>query len=54
MAWNVVDLRTQSGIPVSPADREIIFEVAEKAILKSDRDPHVILRAAARVSRKLT
>ena len=53
MAWDAVDLRTQSGIPVSPSDREIIFDVAEKAILKSDRDPDVVLRAAARVSRKL-
>jgi hypothetical protein len=53
MAWEAVNLRTQGGTPVSSADREIIFDVAEKAILKSDRDPDVVLRAAARVSRKL-
>jgi hypothetical protein len=53
MAWDAVDLRKQGGIPVSSAEREIIFDVAEKAILNSDRDPEVVLRAAARVSRKL-
>jgi DNA-directed RNA polymerase specialized sigma24 family protein len=53
MAWDTVNLRTQGGMPVSPAERQIIFDVAEKAILNSDRDPDVILRAAARVSRKL-
>ena len=53
MAWDAVDLRTQGGMPVSPAERQIIFDVAERAILNSDRDPDVVLRAAARVSRKL-
>src|SRR6185437_4196481 len=53
MAWDAIDLRTQGGMPVSPAERQIIFDVAEKAILNSERDPDVVLRAAARVSRKL-
>src|SRR4051794_13430929 len=53
MAWDAVDLRKQGGMPVSTADREVLFDVAEKAILKSDRDPDIVLRAAARVSRKL-
>lgn len=53
MAWDAIDLGAPGGTPVSPADREILFDVAEKAILKSDRDPDVVLRAAARVSRRL-
>ncbi|HJT71261.1 MAG TPA: ECF-type sigma factor [Terriglobales bacterium] len=53
MAWDAINLRSQGGMPVSPAERQIIFDVAEKAILNSDRDPDIVLRAAARVSRKL-
>jgi ECF sigma factor len=53
MAWDAVNLRTQGGMPVSTADQEVIFDVAEKAILKSDRDPDIVLRAAARMSKKL-
>jgi DNA-directed RNA polymerase specialized sigma24 family protein len=53
MAWDAVNLRTRGGMPVSPTERQIIFDAAEKAILSSDRDPDVVLRAAARVSRKL-
>ncbi len=53
MAWDAVHLRTNHGLPVSDADRETILSAAEKAILDSDHDPIVVIRAAERVSRKL-
>ncbi len=52
MAWDAVELRTQIGLPVCDADRETILDAAEKAILNSDRDPEIALRAAARVARQ--
>src|SRR5271166_1571233 len=52
MAWDAVDLQTQMGLPVCDADRETILEAAERAILKSDRDPEIALRAATRVARQ--
>jgi hypothetical protein len=52
MAWDTVDLRTRIGLPVCDADRETILDAAERAILKSDRDPEIALRAAARVARQ--
>ncbi len=53
MAWDAVNLRTDRGLPVSEADREIILSAAEKALLQSDQDPSIVIRAAERVSRKL-
>lgn len=53
MAWDAVNLRTDRGLPVSAADREIILSAAEKALLQSDQDPSIVIRAAERVSRKL-
>jgi DNA-directed RNA polymerase specialized sigma24 family protein len=53
MAWDSVDLRTESGLPLSDADRETLLEIAGKAILDSDEDPAVVIRAAKRVGRKL-
>src|SRR4051794_25568561 len=53
MAWDAVNLRTDRDLPVSEADREIIFSAAEKALLQSDQDPSIVIRAAERVSRKL-
>jgi DNA-directed RNA polymerase specialized sigma24 family protein len=52
MAWDAIDLRTKNGLPLPDADREIILEVAEKAILDSDQDPAVVIRAAERVGRR--
>ena len=53
MAWDAVDLRTGNGSPLSDAEREIILEIAGKAILESDQYPAVAIRAAKRVGRKL-
>jgi hypothetical protein len=53
MAWDSTNLRTQDGIPVSPTDRDTILDVAGQAIIASDRDPDLVIRAAQRVSRKL-
>ena len=53
MAWDAIDLRTDGGVPLSDADREIILDVAGKAIIDSDQDPEVVIRAAKRVGRKL-
>ncbi|MGA8597944.1 MAG: sigma factor-like helix-turn-helix DNA-binding protein [Bryobacteraceae bacterium] len=53
MAWDAVDLRTQNGLPLSDADRETILDVVGKAILDSDEDPEVLIRAAKRVGRRL-
>jgi DNA-directed RNA polymerase specialized sigma24 family protein len=53
MAWDAVDLRTGNGSPLSDADRELILDIAGKAILESDQDPAVAIRAAKRVGRKL-
>lgn len=53
MAWDSVDLRTSSGLPLPEGDREIILDVAGKAICDSDQDPAVVIRAAERVGRKL-
>ncbi|HEX5426266.1 MAG TPA: hypothetical protein VF283_22450 [Bryobacteraceae bacterium] len=53
MAWDTIDLRTDNGFPLSDADREVILDVAGKAILNSDQDPGVVIRAAKRVVRKL-
>lgn len=52
MAWDAIDLRTKNGLPLPDADREVILDVAGKAILESDQDPAVVLRAAQRVGRK--
>ena len=52
MAWDAIDLRTKNGLPLPEADREIILDVAGKAILDSDQDPAVVIRAAERVGRK--
>jgi hypothetical protein len=49
MAWDTIDVRTQGGIPVHETDRETILNVAERALLKSDCDPEVVLRAATKV-----
>ena len=53
MAWDAVDLRTETGLPVPDADREVILDVAGKAIVRSEQDPTVVIRAAERVGRKL-
>ena len=53
MAWDAINLRTDRGLPVSEADREIILSAAEKALLRGDQDPSIVIRAAERVSRKL-
>lgn len=52
MAWDAIDLRTKNGLSLPDADREIILEVAGKAILNSDQDPAVVIRAAERVGRR--
>jgi RNA polymerase sigma factor (sigma-70 family) len=49
MAWDTIDIRTQGGIPVHETDRKTILNVAERALLKSDCDPEVVLRAATKV-----
>jgi DNA-directed RNA polymerase specialized sigma24 family protein len=53
MAWDAIDLRTKTGLPLSDADRETILDVAGKAILDSDQDPAVVIQAAKRVGRRL-
>lgn len=53
MGWDAINLDGADGLPVSEADREIILRAAEKAILKSDQDPDVVIQAAQRVSRKV-
>ena len=47
MDWARFDLRISGKTAVSDADREIIRQVAEQAILNSDRDPEIVLAAAA-------
>jgi hypothetical protein len=51
-AWNALDLRTESGGPVSDRDRETILEVANKALQNGHRDPQQVLQAARRVGRR--
>jgi DNA-directed RNA polymerase specialized sigma24 family protein len=53
MAWDAIDLRAENGTPLSDADRELILDIAGKAILDSDQDPAVAIRAAKRIGRKL-
>ena len=53
MAWDAIDLRTKTGVPLSDDDRETILDVAGKAILDSEQDPAVVIQAAKRVGRRL-
>jgi hypothetical protein len=53
MAWDTIDIRTQAGIPVREAERETILNAAERALLKSDCDPDVVLRAATKVGLRI-
>ena len=47
MDWARLDLRMSGDVSVSDADRETIRQVAEEAIIKSEHDPEVVLKAAA-------
>ena len=53
MAWDAIDLRTKTGLPLSDDDRATILDVAGKAILGSEQDPAVVIQAAKRVGRRL-
>ena len=51
-AWDALDLRTQTGVPVAEGDRETIMNVANKALQDGYRDPKQVLQAATRVGRR--
>ncbi len=53
MAWEPVQLREKSGRPVSKADREAIMASVDEALLRSDRDPDLILKAAQMVGQRV-
>ncbi len=48
-AWDALDLRTRTGVPVPEGDRETIVDVANKALQDGYRDPKQVLQAATRV-----
>jgi len=47
MDWARLDLRMPNQASVNDQDREIIRQLAEEVIIKSDHDPDVVLNAAA-------
>jgi DNA-directed RNA polymerase specialized sigma24 family protein len=53
MAWDAIDLRTGNESPISDSDRDVILDVAGKAILDTDQDPAIVIQAAKRVGRRL-
>ncbi len=53
MAWDSVQIHAENGRPVRKEDREAILAAVDKAVLRSDRDPDVILKAAADVGRRV-
>ena len=53
MAWEPVQLRSENGEMICDADRETILASVERALLRTDRDPDVILKAASVVGRRV-
>ena len=51
-AWNLRDLRSDSGRSVSDEDQATIWEVASQALEDGQRDPERVLQAARRVGRR--
>lgn len=48
MDWARLDLRMPNGLPVSDAEQETVRKLAEEAIVTSEHDPEIVLKAAAR------
>ena len=51
-AWDLRDIRSDAGRPVSEEDQATIWEVASKALEDGQRDPERVLQAARRVGRR--
>ena len=53
MSWDAVQIHALNGRPLRKEDREAILAAVDKAVLRSDRDPDVILKVAADVGRRV-
>lgn len=52
MAWDTIDLRTQSGMPVREKERKTILDAAERAILQGDCDPEIAVKTVTKIGLK--
>ncbi len=45
MAWETVEFRTETGMPLPERERQILLEAASEAILNRDSDPGITIAA---------